>query len=93
MNLAVADMTVGIFLAPGYVFMHTFTHPDGVTGNVLCKLLTDGTWGWVGAGASVVSLVVIAIEQYYAVVHPCRNKGRLSKRKIKASEALCVTFL
>ena len=70
MNLAVADMTMGIFLAPQYIFIHTFTHPDGVTGNVLCKLLTSGTSGWVGACASVFSLVVIAFERYYAVVHP-----------------------
>ena len=92
MNLAVADMTVGIFLAPGYILMQTFTHPDGVTGNVLCKLLTGGTWGWVGASASVFSLVAIAIERYFAVVHPHRNKGRLSKQKIKVCEALCVTL-
>ena len=92
MNLAIADMTAGIFLAPQYIFIHTFTHPDGVTGNVLCKLLTGGTWGWVGACASVFSLVVIAFERYYAVVHPHRSKRRLSKRKIKVCEALCVIF-
>ena len=83
MNLAVADMTAGIFLALRYIFIHTFTHPDGVTGNVLCKLLTAGTWGWVGTSASVFSLVVIAIERYYAVLQPHGNKGRLSKRKMK----------
>ena len=88
MNLAVADMTVGIFFAPAYIFENTFTHPDGVTGNVLCKLLTGGTWGWVGAGSSVVSLVTIAIERYYAVVHPHGNKGKLTKRKIKVCEIL-----
>ena len=83
MNLAVADMTAGIFLALRYIFIHTFTHPDGVTGDVLCKLLTAGTWGWVGISTSVFSLVVIAIERYYAVLQPHGNKGRLSKRKIK----------
>ena len=86
MNLAVADMTVGIFFAPAYIFENTFTHPDGATGYVLCKLLTRGTWGWVGAGASVVSLVTIAVERYYAVVHPLENKGKLTKRKIKVCE-------
>ena len=93
MNLAVADMTVGIFLAPGYIFIDTFAHPDGVTGNVLCKLLTGGTWGWVGACASIFTLVAIAIERYYAVLHPHGNNRRLSKRKIKVIQVLFVTFL
>ena len=88
-NLAVADMTVGIFLAPGYIFIHTFTHPDGVAGNVLCKLLTGGTLGWVGASATIFSLVAIAIERYYAVLHPHGNKGRLSKRNIKVCHVFC----
>ena len=89
-NLAVADMTVGIFLAPGYIFIHTFTHPDGVAGNVLCKLLTGGTWGWVGASATIFSLVAIAIERYNAVLHPHGNKRRLSKRSIRVCHVFFV---
>ena len=86
-------MTVGIFFGPRYILIHNISHPGGVSGNVLCKLLTAGTCGWLGASASVFSLVVIAIERYYAVVHPHGNKGRLSKRKIKVFGVLCVIFL
>ena len=85
-------MSVGIFLAPRYILNHTFTHPGGVTGNVLCRLLTGGYWGWFGASASVFCLVVLAFERYYAVVHPHGNRERLSKRKLKVCEALCVTL-
>ena len=82
-NLAVADMMVATFLAIQHIFIQTFTHPDGVTGVVLCKLLTDGFFGWVGAGASIVTLVAIAVERYYAVLHPFGNMDGLSNRKLK----------
>ena len=83
MNLAIADMTVATFLAPRYIFLHTFIHPDGVAGNILCRLLTGGNFAWVGAGASVFTLVTIATERYFAVMYPFENKGKLSSRKLK----------
>ena len=83
MNLAFADMMIAAFFSPKHIFVHTFTHPDGVTGDVLCKLLTGGSLAWVGAAASVFTLVAIAIERYYAVMHPHGNKGRLTTRKLK----------
>ncbi|KAK2565095.1 QRFP-like peptide receptor [Acropora cervicornis] len=83
MNLAVADMLVGLFFTPQYIFMHMFTHPGGLAGNVLCKLLTGSNVAWVGGAASVFTLVVIAIERYSAVMDPFGNKGRLTKRRLK----------
>ena len=83
MNLAIADMTVATFLAPRYIIIHTFIHPDGVAGNILCRLLTGGNFAWVGAGASVFTLVTIATERYFAVMYPFENKGKLSSRKLK----------
>ena len=85
-NLAIADMTVATFLAPRYIFIHTFIHPDGVAGNILCRLLTGGNFAWVGAGASVFTLVTIATERYFAVMYPFENKGKLSSRKLKVSK-------
>ncbi|CAH3044201.1 unnamed protein product, partial [Porites lobata] len=84
MNLAIADMTVATFLAPRYIIIHNFIHPDGVAGNILCRLLTGGNFAWVGAGASVFTLVTIATERYFAVMYPFENKGKLSGRKLKA---------
>ena len=63
--------------------MHTFTHPDGMTGKVLCNLVTGGNLAWVGSGASVFTLVAIAIERYHAVVHPLRAKYKLAICKLK----------
>ena len=91
MNLAVADMTVATFFAPQYIFKHTFIHPDGLTGTVLCKLLTAGNLGWVGGGASVFTLVAIAIERYYAVMRPYGRK--LTDGKVKVRLCLILSYV
>ncbi|XP_068711437.1 pyroglutamylated RF-amide peptide receptor-like isoform X3 [Montipora foliosa] len=83
MNLAVADMLVGLFFTPQYIFMHMFTHPDGVAGNILCKLVTGSNVAWVGGATSVFTLVTIAIERYGVVMDPFGTKGRLTTGKLK----------
>ncbi|XP_078348513.1 pyroglutamylated RF-amide peptide receptor-like [Oculina patagonica] len=54
-----------------------------MTGTVLCKLLTHGNVAWIGGAASIITLVAIAIERYYAVVYPFGNKWKLAKTKLK----------
>ncbi|XP_022805054.1 neuropeptide FF receptor 2-like [Stylophora pistillata] len=83
LNLAVADMTVATFFIPQYIFIHAFTHPDGVIGDVFCRLLTGGNLAWVGGACSVFTLVAIAIERFYAVMYLHGNKGKLTTKKIK----------
>lgn len=61
----------------------SFTHPDGMTGTVLCKVLTGATVAWIGAISSILTLLLIAIERYYAVMYPHGNKGKLTRRKLK----------
>lgn len=81
-NLASADMVVAIFIGIQFIATPTFTHPQGTLGSALCKIITGGTPGWVGAVASVFSLVAIAIERYWAVLHPHSQKIKLTKTKI-----------
>ena len=82
-NLAVADILYAIFVTPDTFLMLASTHPGGLTGTVLCKLLTGGNLAWVAATSSVVTLVAIASERYYAVIYPIGNLGKLTKRKLK----------
>lgn len=82
-NLAVADILYAVFVTPRVFFKLTLTHPDGVTGTVLCKLLTDGNVAVVGGSSSVVTLVVIAVERYYAIMYPRGDKGKLTRCKLK----------
>ncbi|KAL9957294.1 hypothetical protein ACROYT_G038911 [Oculina patagonica] len=82
-NLAVADMLVATFFIPFHVLIHTFNHPDGVIGRVLCSLVTGGSFAWVGGACSAFTLVAIAVERYYAVNYPLVNKGKLTNAKLK----------
>ncbi len=82
-NLAIADIVYAAFIGPEVILKFASIHPEGMTGTVLCKLLTGGTVAWIGAASSVVTLVAIAIERYYAVVYPLGNKGKLTERKLK----------
>jgi len=82
-NLAVADMVVATFFAPMHIFVHTFTHPDGFIGTLLCKFLTGGAFAWTGGASSVFTLVAISVERYYAVNYPHGNKGKLTHNKLK----------
>ena len=86
MNLAIADMTVATFLLPKYVFVHTFTHPDGDADR--CRLLTGGNFAWIGGGTSVFTLVAVATERYFAILHPFEKKGKFSARRIKVCLSL-----
>ena len=81
-NLASADIVVAFFIGIQFIVTPTFTHPQGTLGAVLCKIVTGGTPGWVGAVASVFSLVAISIERYWAVLHPHSQKIKLTKTKI-----------
>ena len=90
LNLAVADMMVALFITPRFILSHFFTHPDGKTGTLFCKLLTGGNFTWTGGAASVFTLVAIAFERYYAVMYPYGNKGKLTYNKLMVSETECV---
>ena len=83
MNLAVADIIYSLFMIPELIFDHITTHPEVVTGKVLCILLTGGNLAWVGGICSVFTLVFIAAERHYAVIYPLGNKGKLTIRKLK----------
>ena len=82
-NLAVADIVFATFIAPKVIMNLKLSHSEGMTGTVLCKVLTGGTVAWVGSASSIVTLVAIATERYYAVMYPHGNKGKLTKRKLK----------
>ena len=92
LSLACADMMVAIFIAPQYIFLHTYKHPRGLTGDYLCKLLTGGNLMWTGGLVSVVSLIAIAFERYFAVLYPYDEKRRISKAKLRFIIPACWLF-
>ena len=82
-NLAFADIMVALFIAPQFVLIYTFHHPNGDIGTFLCKFLTGGNL--TGAAASAFSLVAIAFERYFAVMHPDDNTEKLTQGNFRVS--------
>ena len=69
-HLAVADLLVAVFFIPPCILSHFIVQPSGLTGDLLCKFITGGSFGWVGATASSFLLVAIAFERYTATLRP-----------------------
>lgn len=88
-NLAVADMLVGIFIAPRFVFLDTFTHPHGTSGTWLCKIITGGNITWTAGACSVFTLVAIAFERYYAIMYPYSDRGKMTIKKLNIIITAC----
>ena len=82
-NLAAADMTVAMFIAARYIFKLIFPHPKGTAGDVVCHLITGEAFVWVGALASAISLVFIALERYLAIKFPYDGRKRITTTKLK----------
>lgn len=67
-NLALADFFVGLFLMPRTLLNDLYTHPGGWLGDLLCKMLTHACFTYLAAVASMLTLMFIAWERYYAVM-------------------------
>ena len=83
LNLAVADIMVALFVVPRSIVTHIFHNPESMTGTVLCKLVTGGILTWIGLVVSVLTLIVIAFERYYAVMDPQIYQRQLTAEKLK----------
>ena len=89
LNLAVADLTAGVFLAPSLMLKPTTTYPPGLTGEVLCRLFASGYFGWIGLSSSVYSLVFIAFDRYYAIMKPYSIRRRTTIKKLRIFIPTC----
>ncbi|XP_068755127.1 bombesin receptor subtype-3-like isoform X1 [Montipora capricornis] len=81
LNLAVADIVYPTFLFTSFVYRHFLNNPDAMPGNAICLSLR--TLAWIGAGCSVFTLIAIARERYWAVVHPLSIQRKLTWRQLK----------
>ena len=82
-NLAIADVLYATFVTPQTFLGIAPTHPGGTIGTFWCKFVTSGNLAWIAADSSVITLVAIAAERYFAVIYPAGNVGKLTKRKLK----------
>ena len=89
LNLAVADLTAGVFLAPSLMLEPTTTYPPGLTGEVLCRLFTSAYLGWAGFFSSVFSLLLVALDRYYAIMKPYSIRHRTTIKKLRIFIPAC----
>ncbi|XP_078348443.1 allatostatin-A receptor-like [Oculina patagonica] len=82
-NLAVADMMFASSIGIQYVMMPFIAQPEGEAGRYLCTFVTDGNMAWVGGAVSIFCLVYIAVERYFAIIHPLRQRSRFTRRRLK----------
>ena len=87
-NLALADFMVGLFLIPRTLLNDLYTHPGGWVGDLLCKMLTHGCFTYLAAVATMLTLMFIAWERYYAVMYPHSSRGRINANKLRLLIAL-----
>ncbi|XP_031552511.1 somatostatin receptor type 5-like [Actinia tenebrosa] len=86
LNLAVADLLFGVFLAPEHIVLPLLGRPslpDGVLGDWLCKLIGFGNIGWVASRASIFTMVCLSVERYFAVCRPHTFRQRFSPKIVK----------
>ncbi|XP_031563786.1 galanin receptor type 2-like [Actinia tenebrosa] len=80
LNLSIAYIIVAIFYIPRYVIYDQRVYPDNkMAADFMCKFLTEASLSWVGLQASVFTLVTIAFERYFVIVHPRIALGRFTK--------------
>ena len=91
-NLAVADMISSLFIGIGYVMTPFINYPEGDISRYLCMFLIGGDLAWVGAAESILCLVYIAVERYFAIVRPLRQRGRFTRRRLKVFIVLGWSF-
>ncbi|XP_073246269.1 allatostatin-A receptor-like [Porites lutea] len=83
-NLAVSDMIVGFFSIFRFLLNNPFESLHGTAAHVMCTLLTGGNLMWTGLLASVLFLVLIAVERYHAVLHPLHHQSGFVVTKLKS---------
>ena len=82
-NLALADFFVGLFLIPRTLLNDLYTHPGGWVGDFLCKMLTHACFTYLAAVASMLTLMFISWERYYAIMYPHSSRGRINANKLR----------
>ena len=85
MNMVIADALYAAFVTPKTFLTIIATHPEGIAGSVLRKIITSGNLAWIPATSSVFTWVAIAAEKYFAVICLTGNLGKLTKRKLTVS--------
>lgn len=80
-NLAIADLLTLLWCLPGTILPYT-AQPSGRLGNFLCKFITTHSIAGICMIVSGLTLTLISVERYKALVTPMETRFRLSKENV-----------
>lgn len=78
-NIAVADLTTMATCLP-FAILKFFDHPGGRWGRFLCTFITKNNISCITLSVSILTLCILAVERYNALVNPLHHEMRMSKR-------------
>lgn len=87
-NLALSDFLTLVFGVPNAIALEVGNHPRGTLGDWLCKFVTAGNEIGIMSTSSVLTLSLLAVERYHAIVKPLAANRRLTIDKTKYALAL-----
>ncbi|XP_022100437.1 galanin receptor type 1-like [Acanthaster planci] len=79
-SLAMCDFITSVFLIPLHLGF-SIPVPDGVAGDIICRLLLSKFPLWTSFVASVLTLTCVTLERYCSIVHPFRYEALFTHRK------------
>lgn len=82
-NLAVADILT-LLACPrnGYILVIMLHHPRGLAGDFLCKFLTGNALVGITMAVSSITLAILAVERYRALIRPMNRQLVVSKENV-----------
>ena len=83
MNMAVADLLTLLFCPGLYDFALTKVRLKGFTGDLICKLFAGNAVVPITINVAVLTVCMIAVERYLALLKPFRSNLRISEDKVK----------
>ena len=90
-NLALADLLTLLWCIPGIALQYV-THPDGVLGDILCKFITMNHLAGISLLVAGLTLALVSVERYNALLHPLNASLRLTKENVGYSIAIMWIF-
>ena len=82
MNLAVADLLTLLFCSGIYDFALHNIRLSTTSGDIFCKILAGNAIVCISFDASVLTLCVLAVERYIAIVKPFNRTGHLTRKTL-----------
>lgn len=80
-NLAIADLSTLLWCMPGTLLSYT-AQPSGKAGSYLCKFITTHSIAGIGMIVSGLTLTLISVERYKALVRAMEAPSRLNKQNV-----------